>query len=69
MEGYGTTANLNSLQMKLQQQGMPIEHEAESFYEFTVEHMMEAWGILLAFVIVFLIIARIVLSSIGKEKA
>lgn len=38
MEGYGTTANLNSLEMKLQQQGLQIEHEAEDFFEFTASH-------------------------------
>lgn len=69
MEGYGTTANLNQLQLKLQQQDVMIPHEAESFFDFTTVHMIEAWAILLAFVIIFLILARIVLTTIGKEKS
>lgn len=69
MEGYGTTANLNQLQLKLQQQGVMIPHEAESFFNFTTVHMIKAWAILLAFVIIFLILARIVLTTIGKEKS
>ena len=69
MEGYGTTANLNQLQLKLQQQGVMIPHEAESFFDFTTAHMIEAWAILFAFVIIFLILARIVLTTIGKEKS
>ena len=68
MEGYGTTANLNQLQLKLQQQGVMIPHEAERFFDFTTVHMIEAWAILLAFVIIFLILARIVLTTIGKER-
>lgn len=69
MEGYGTTANLNRLELKLQQEGILIPHEAEDFFEFSNPHMMEDWAILLLFVLVFLILARIVLTKIGKEKA
>ena len=38
MEGYGITANLNSLPTKLQQQGIMIEHEVESYFEFSKTH-------------------------------
>jgi ABC-type multidrug transport system ATPase subunit len=69
MEGYGTTANLNELQLKLQQEGVMIPHESESFYEFTAAHMVKSWAILLAFVVIFLLLARMVLNSIGKEKS
>lgn len=68
MEGYGTTANLNELPMKLQQQGIEILHEAEDFFEFTEAHMWKVWGILLLFTVAFLMLARIALSTIGKEK-
>lgn len=69
MEGYGTTANLNELPLKLQQQGVAIPHDAESFFDFTVPHLCMSWGILILFTIAFLILARVVLNSIGKEKA
>lgn len=68
MEGYGTTANLNQLQLRLQQEGIMITHEAESFFDFSTVHMLKAWVVLMAFVIVFLLLARMVLSNIGKEK-
>ena len=68
MEGYGTTANLNELQLKMQQEGVMIEHEAEEFFEFTTAHMLKDWAILFAFVIIFLLLARIVLTTVGKEK-
>jgi hypothetical protein len=66
MEGYGTTANLNQLQLKLQTKGVMIPHEIESFYKFTFEHLLETWFILLGFVVVFLILARLVLGKVGK---
>ena len=70
MEAYGTTANLNDLPTRMQQEGMMVpEPEINEFYEFTSAHIFKDWGILLLFVIVFLVMARLVLSRIGKEKA
>lgn len=69
MEGYGTTANLNDLPMKLQQEGLPLVREAESFFEYTKGHMFKVWIILILFVAVFLLFARVVLRNVGKEKS
>lgn len=68
MEGYGTTANLNDLQLRLQGEGVPIPHEAEDFFEFTKLHLTKSWVILALFVVIFLLLARYVLRNIGKEK-
>lgn len=69
MEGFGTTANLNDLPLRLQQEGIMIPHEAESFFEFTAGHLLSSWGILVLYTLVFLVLARVVLSGVGKEKA
>lgn len=69
MEGYGTTANLNDLELRLQQEGVMIPHESESFYEFTVSHVVTSWGILAVFCIGFLALTRIVMINISKEKS
>jgi ABC-type transport system involved in multi-copper enzyme maturation permease subunit len=69
MEGYGTTANLNELPLRLQQQGIMIAHEAESFFDFTWSHLLISWGILVVYTVVFLALARLVLSKVGKEKS
>lgn len=69
MEGYGTTANLNDLPLKLQQEGIQIPHEAESFFDFTSWHLISSWAILIAYTVIFLLLARLVLSKIGKEKS
>ena len=68
MEGYGTTADLNNLELRLQQEGVMIPHDAEDFFEYTATHLREAWLILLLFTVAFLVMARIVLRNIGKEK-
>ena len=69
MESYGTTADLNSLPLRLQQEGVMVPHETEAFYEYTVEHLLTSWGILLAYIVIFMVLARIVLGKIGKEKS
>lgn len=69
MEGYGTTANLNDLPLRLQQEGIMIAHESESFFEFSKEHLLTAWGILVTFALVFLFVSRLILGGIGKERA
>ncbi len=69
MEGYGTTANLNALQLKMQQEGVQIPHEAETFYDFAVSHLLKDWGILVIFTMVCLILACFSLTRLGKEKS
>ena len=68
MEGYGTTANLNDLPLKLQQEGIMLPHEAETFFDFTTSHLVSAWVILGLYAVIFLVLARMVLSGIEKEK-
>lgn len=69
MEGYGTTANLNALPLKLQQEGIMLPHEAESFFEFSASHLLASWGIMVLYTFVFLALARLSLSKIGKKQA
>ena len=69
VEGYGTTANLNDLPLRLQQQGVSIPHEAEVFFEFTAEHLFHSWGILALYVLLCFILARIALAKIGGNRS
>jgi ABC-type multidrug transport system ATPase subunit len=68
MEGYGTIANLNSLTMRLAQEGIPIEHVAENFYEFSSGHFLLALVILIAYVPLFCAGAMFVLRGIKNEQ-
>ena len=70
MEGYGTTANLNDLELRLHQEGFEmLPHDKEDFFDFSFEHLLQAWLILIAFTVIFLVLARLVLGRIGKEKS
>lgn len=60
MEALGSTANLNSLPGRV--------GEIESFYEYSVMHMLGAWGMLILFTLVFSAAARLLLRGAGKEK-
>ena len=68
MEGYGSIANLNDLETNMMAEGFPVEREVEKFYEFTNEHLLKSWGILLLFVLICMILAGIVLRNIKKNK-
>gem|GEM_PF-2897280 len=67
MEGFGTTANLNALPLKLQEQGLAIVHEAEKFYDFTGSHLLSSWGILGIFIVVFSVASGLVLRNIKND--
>ena len=73
MEGFGTTANLNKLELRLQQEEPALEqlleHEKEAFYAFSPEHLLKSWLILIVFTVACLALARMVLAKIGKEKS
>ena len=67
MEGYGSCANLNALDLKLQQENIPVPHTFEAFYEYTAGHLLQSWGILLLFTVLCLVIARAVLPNLKKK--
>ena len=67
MEAFGTTTDLNSIKMQIEQMGLDIGRTASSSYTSTPEHLLTDWGILLLFAVVFLVLARVALSSVEKE--
>lgn len=69
MESIGSSADLNELPLRLQQEGIMLPHEFESFYECTDSHLLTTWLILIGFTVAFLVLARLVLGRLGKEKA
>lgn len=69
MSGYGTTANLIKLS-----EGMYFPNEGtkdmiEDLFDYSKTNIFKAWSILFLFVIGFVLLARIVLSNISKEKS
>jgi hypothetical protein len=61
MEGYGTTADLNSI--------LPPDRSYEAFYDFTASHQLATWALLCGLIVVFAIAAGIVLQSLNRERS
>lgn len=70
MEGYGTTADLNSLKQYVEINGKltEIAHEAESYFEYTGQHLLTAWGITAGFAVCSALLGILVLRNIGKNR-
>ena len=68
MEGLGTTADLNALEMKLQQKGIQIPHDAEAFFEYTADHMTSVWLILAGSAVCFLVLACLALRKLKQSE-
>ena len=66
MEGYGTTANLNALPLRLQSTIPTLEHEVEDYFLFSTEHLLMVWGILLGFAVIYGIFSLVSLRNIDK---
>ena len=72
MEGFGTIANLNSLELLMQQEGNPnivqyIVHEAEDFFNLSTGHLIGTWLLLLLFTVGFAALARLSLNKMKKD--
>ena len=64
---YGTTANLNSLPTRLQQQGLQVVREAEAYFTFTGANLAASLLVLCLFVVVFSALAGYALRGIKKD--
>lgn len=69
MEGYGTTANLNGLKYMVNLNGKMMEsaHEAEEYFEFTKQHLLQSWMIMAGFAVFFGICSILILRNIRKR--
>lgn len=68
MKGYGTTANLNSLPLRLQQEGLPIEHSIDKAFEYTISHELVVWLVLFSFVALFSGLAILSLLKLKRQR-
>ncbi len=70
MECLGSSADLNSLELRLKQEHpeFPIDHVAKDMFDHSNGHMLTSWGILLAFVVIFSVGAGIMLTRIKSER-
>lgn len=66
MEGFGTTADLNDLSLKIQSTIPQVAHESEKYYEYTALHLVFSWEILICFIIVFSIASYLAIRKMKK---
>ena len=65
---YGTIANLNSLDLKMQKDFPMIEHETEALYKFAENNLMQKWAVLAVMLLVCLIASGVILRRVAKDK-
>lgn len=68
MEALGSISDLNGLPLRLQEEFPMIPHEADAAFEYSSEHLLTVWLILLAFVVVPLIIGNFILHGVKKDS-
>lgn len=66
MEGYGTSANLNDLALKIQKTIPQVVHKSEKYYDYTTLHLLFSWEILLCFIVVFSVASYIAIRNMKK---
>lgn len=67
MEAMGSISDLNSMSMKLELAGFMVPHEAEDMFLHESQHLLEVWGILAGFCVVFLVVGDLVLHGVSKD--
>ena len=67
VESLGSTADLNSLQLRIQEQLPNAEHEFQKIFEHTQEHLLGHWGILAGMMIVCAVVCTLILRSLSRD--
>lgn len=68
VEGLGSIANLNDMQLRMQEQMPALEHEFEEFFECAAQHLWQVWGILLGMAVIFSILSVVCLRRVAKDR-
>jgi hypothetical protein len=68
VSALGRTANLNELELRMQEEFPMIEHEIEPIFEATSTGLMQTWLVLGAMVLLFMIASTISLRRIAKDR-
>lgn len=67
VEGLGSIADLNSLELKIQQQLPTVEHEFQEIFEHAAGHLCGNWAILFGMMLLCSVICTIVLRTVAKD--
>ncbi len=67
MEALGSISDLNSLPLRIQETVPSVPHDVEKIFEATSGHLLTVWGILLAFILVFVVTGNLMLHTVSKD--
>ncbi len=68
VEGLGSIAKLNQLDLKLQKDYPMLEHEAEAFFKASKSHLLYTWAVLVFMIVLFTILSILLLRNISKDR-
>lgn len=67
VESLGSSANLNELQTRMQQEIPTAEHEFQEIFKFAKAHLLQNWAILAGMVVVCGILTTVLLRRVSKD--
>lgn len=67
MEGLGSISRFNDLPLKIQLTIPTVPHEFEDMFEAVSGHLISVWGILIAFILVFVVVGNLLLHRVSKD--
>jgi len=68
MAAYGASADLNQLPLRLQQEGLMISHKAEVIYNHSADNLLEAWALLMFFIVTLTALTRIAVMKFKRKN-
>ena len=68
VESLGSIADLNGMQLRMQEQFPTLEHVAEDFFECSKGHLLQSWGILSGMMLAFTIVSGFLLRNVAKDS-
>lgn len=67
MEALGTTSDLNSMQLRIQETVPTVPHEIEDMFKYSAKHLYTVWGILAIFILVSIVVGDLLLHRVSKD--
>lgn len=67
VESLGSSANLNELTTKMQEEIPGAEHEFQEIFEFTKNHLLQNWAILAGMIVICGIVTIIALRNVARD--
>lgn len=68
VEALGSIVDLNGMQLRMQKEIPTLVHEAEEFFDCSLGHLGQVWGILFCMTLVFSAVSVVLLRNVAKDS-